>query len=291
MTPIRRRRFIGMTAAAALLGAGRAGAAAAPQEWRGQALGAQVVLRTRDATPTQARSFFRAAEQALRLIERQFSLHRRSELTRLNETGLLANPSPGFVALMRLAGDLHRATGGAFDPTIQPQWLARATGRPAPQAGPGWQGVQISDHQITLHPGMALTLNGIAQGHAADMLAAAARRHDLGQVLIDAGEIAAMGGWTAAIADNSGTPVRRLRLTDRALATSSGQGTLIGPRGDLPHILDPHGRLTPRALVSVSAPGAALADGLSTALCVMPDSAIGHALRAFPGSRIERITA
>ncbi|MDO5630323.1 MAG: FAD:protein FMN transferase [Paracoccus sp. (in: a-proteobacteria)] len=289
MTPIPRRRFIGMTAAA-LVSAGRAGAAA-PQEWRGQALGAQVVLRTRDAAPTQARSFFRAAEQALRRVERQFSLYRSSELTRLNDSGLLTNPSPGFVALLRLAGDLHRATGGAFDPTIQPQWLARATGRPAPEPGPGWDAVQISNDRITLRPGMALTLNGIAQGLAADMLADAARLHDLPQVLIDAGEIMAIGEWTAAIADHHGTPVSRLTLGDRALATSSGQGTLIGPRGNLPHILDPHGRQAPRALVSVSAPAAALADGLSTAFCIMPDDSIARALRAFPGCRIEQITA
>ncbi|MFD2440281.1 hypothetical protein ACFSS8_09800 [Paracoccus kondratievae] len=48
-----RRRFLLVTACAAL----PARAWAAPQEWRGRAMGADVTLRLRGASPTQARSF------------------------------------------------------------------------------------------------------------------------------------------------------------------------------------------------------------------------------------------
>ena len=289
MTPTR-RRFIGMTAAAAILSAGRAWAGA-PQEWRGRALGAEVVLRAEGAAPAQARAFFRAAERALHQVEAQFSLHRDSELTRLNRDGRLSRPSDGFAALLRLAGAVHDATGGAFDPTVQPLWLARAKGLPEPAPGPGWQGVAIAADEVRLRPGMALTLNGIAQGWAADWLAQVARRHDLPHVLIDAGEVMAIGEWQAGVADTQGRLVRRLTLTDRALATSSGRGTLVGPQGDLPHIIDPAGRRAPRDLVSVIAPGAALADGLSTAFCVMDRAAIDRARAAFSGVAVVTLSA
>ena len=79
---------------------------------------------------------------------------------------------------------------------IQPLWLARAEGRDETAARDltGWQGVEWSPDEIRLtRPGMALTLNGIAQGLAADRLAEAATRHGLTEILIDAGETRAMG--------------------------------------------------------------------------------------------------
>ena len=68
-------------------------------------------------------------------------------------------------------------------------------------------------------------------------------------------------------------------------------GTRIGPRGDLPHILDPKGDRLPHGTVAVSAPRAALADGLSTAFCVMDATAIRATLAQLSDCRLEILHA
>ena len=55
---IGRRRFLTLCAGAAAL---PQSAWAAPQEWRGQAMGADVTLRLNGASPAQARAFFAEA--------------------------------------------------------------------------------------------------------------------------------------------------------------------------------------------------------------------------------------
>lgn len=284
-----RRRFL-MLSACAL--ASPAMAAAPVQIWRGTAMGAAITLQVDGAAPRQARAFFAEAARALHQTEAAFSLHRDSELTRLNHSGLLRHPSAAMLDLLDLSDQLHRATGGAFDPSVQPLWLARAQGLDEAQARKltDWAQLDWDRGAVRLRrPGMALTFNGIAQGWAADRLAQVASTHDLGAVLIDSGEQRGLGprDWDAGIAGPDGTILRRIRLCERALATSSGMGTKIGPQGDLPHILDPKGDRLPHATVAVSAPTAALADGLSTAFCVMDRAAMNAALARLPGCRLE----
>ena len=140
---------------------------------------------------------------------------------------------------------------------------------------------------------MQLTFNGIAQGHAADRVAALMRDEGFTDVLIDMGEIAALGqrpaggGWTVGIAKPDGTITGHATLSDRAMATSSPTGTLIGQ--GLPHILSPKGGSPLWSIASVSAPRAALADALSTAFCLMDRSAIDAALAQFPDARLEAL--
>lgn len=289
---LNRRRFLAVTAAA--IGAAAApGAAAIPrQQWRGAGLGADVTLTVAGADERAARAWFAESARALRAIDQQFSLFQGSELSRLNTLGRLAQPSGDMLALLDLAGQVHAATGGAFDPTIQPVWLTRRTGgdEAAARALTGWGEVVITPQEIRLpRPGMALTLNGIAQGHAADRLAAIARRHGLGDLLIDAGEARAIGpsDWTARIEAPGGEIVRRLTLRDRALATSAAFGTRIGPDGTAAHIIGPRGQDPRWALVSISADRTAVADALSTAAVLMDAPAIKAALAYFPGARIE----
>ena len=286
-----RRRFLTLAACALA-----APAAAAPQthRWQGVALGADVALSVRGGDAPAARAFFAEAARALRQIGERFSLFRGSDLTRLNAMGHLPHPSADMLALLDLAGRVHAATGGAFDPTVQPLWQARRLGgdEAAAQKLAGWDGVRVSDHEIRLRPGMALTLNGIAQGFAADRLAEIAQRHGLSDLLIDTGETRALGpsAWIARIETPDGRPLRRLSLRDRALATSAPFGTRIGPDGDRPHIVGPAGQAPLWATVSVSAPSAALADALSTAAVLMPRPAIDPALAAFPGARLEAVS-
>lgn len=280
-----RRRFLTLTAAALAPLPGHAGTLTV---WEGSGLGTALSLRLADATPHEARQCFARVEAEIARIETLASLYRDSALTRLNRDGQLAWPSPDLVDLLTLAGQVHRATGGAFDPTVQPLWLAlsQGSGTEAARALTGWDRVRLSAREVRLDPGQALTLNGIAQGWAADRIAALLRAQGFTEALVDMGEIAALGerGWPAVIAGPDGTPLAETRLANRALATSSPRGTLVNGQ---PHILGPWGQPPLWQTVSVSAPSAALADALSTAFCLMERPAIDAALARFPAARVE----
>ena len=88
-----------------------------------------------------------------------------------------------------------------------------------------------------------------------------------------------------------GTLVHRIKLSDRALATSAPEGTLLDRETGIGHILDPRLRAAPPAhrLVSVSAQQAAIADGLSTAGCLLNEAELKQAIAAFPQARLETL--
>ena len=287
MTKMNRRRFL--TIAAASLALPKGALAAESATWRGQAMGAPTVMTLAGISATQAAPIFVRVEQELLRLEGIFSLYRESELVRLNSDARLAAPSAELLEVLSLSDGLWRASGGVFDPSVQPLWLARAglSDRTGPM---GWGNLRFDARKIEMKPGMALTLNGIAQGYITDRIAALLQSEGLRDVLMDMGEVAAMGTradgsvWRAGVATPEGEVVHRLTLRDRALATSAPTGTMVGKAG---HIMNPNGTPPTRNLVAVSAPRAVLADGLSTALCLLPP-AEGDALVArYPGAKIE----
>ncbi|MCF3973545.1 FAD:protein FMN transferase [Paracoccus salsus] len=288
-----RRRFLTLSAAALALPSGARAQSVA--RWQGVALGAPATMILAGVTPIAARPVFAAIEAELLRLERIFSLYRDdSALVRLNRDGHIATPPPELLEVLTLAGTLHAATAGAFDPTVQPLWQALATGSDTARARAaiGWGQVGFDTSRVTLaRPGMGLTLNGIAQGYITDRIADLLAARGFVDVLVDMGEIAARGqrgdgtGWRAGVATPEGLITQRVTLRDRALATSAPLGTQLA--GGVAHILGSGGRVPTRRLVSVSAPRAALADGLSTALCLLDTDETAHALARFQEARLE----
>ncbi|QCO56309.1 FAD:protein FMN transferase [Pseudorhodobacter turbinis] len=288
---MKRRRFLAISAAFA---ASPTLASAQVQDWHGKGLGAALHLRLVGVPAARAALVWHGVERVIAQIEQAASLHQDSALRRLNRDGKIFYPGPDLAGLMTLSTQVHRATNGAFDPSVQPLWLAQAQGTDTQAAAKhvGWGRVTHSKTEITLPHGMALSFNGIAQGWAADRIAKLLRAEGFRDVLIDMGEVIALGHsqngtpWRAAITAPDGAELARVDLSNRALATSSPRGTLIGQAS--PHILHP--KLAPLwSTVSVSAPTAALADALSTAFCLMPRPAINTALSRFPQAALERI--
>ena len=88
--------------------------------------------------------------------------------------------------------------------------------------------------------------------------------------LVNIGEFRAKAGdWRVGIVDPGEGLVRSITLSDGAVATSSPNADLVAGK---PHIFDPFGQKPVWSTVSVEASTAALADALSTALCLAPRS-------------------
>ncbi|UFS66686.1 FAD:protein FMN transferase [Paracoccus denitrificans] len=294
-----RRRFLTITAAVALLPAGLR--AQSGRHWVGQALGARASIRI---DHPEAGAITARCLAEIDRLENILSLYRPgSALARLNRDGVLDVPPFELLDCLSLAGAVHRASGGLFDPTVQPLWSLWAEAavngrRPTPEerrdalARTGWDRVRLDAARITLEPGMALTLNGIGQGYVADRVAALLEAEGLGDILIDTGELRALGGrpdgrdWPVRLAEGGAVGLRA-----RALATSAPLGTSFDEAGRDGHILDPLSGAPARPVwraVSISAPGAGLADALSTAACLTADlQEIRALLDKFDGTRLE----
>lgn len=307
-----RRRFITISAAAAglpLLPVRSASAGADLHVWRGAALGADAVLQIHHPDAEAAKRLTMMALAEVERLERIFSLYRSdSAIVRLNREGRLASPPSDLLILLSRALEFARITDGAFDVTVQPLWQLYAehfsqTG--ADPAGPDraavertralidYRAVSIDPASIRFkRPGMALTLNGIAQGYVTDRVVELLRREGLDRSLVDIGEIRAMGPspdgtpWRVGLEDprDPAQIADLVPLENRAIATSGGYGLTFDRAGRFNHLLDPHsgGSAQEVLAASVIADTATVADAMSTAFCLMPPArtaAIAKALR------------
>jgi thiamine biosynthesis lipoprotein len=207
-----------------------------------------------------------------------------------------------LVALLRLAGDIHRASGGCFDPTVRP--LVRLWGfdgdtphvpdddeLEAARARVGFDKIEIVDaeHVRKLMSDVEVDMASLGQGYTVGRLAALAERFGLADYLVEiGGELLGRGrrpngsSWRVGIESPaaSGAPLRALPLPVgrvTAVITSGTYRHFFEDHGKLySHILDPRtGRPVDHTLVSVTVAGAdpALAAAWGTALlCLGPDA-------------------
>ena len=307
-----RRRFVAIAAAAAGLpfAALRAGAETVHlRRWHGIALGAAAEIVLYDPDAARARRLIARCVAEIGRLEDVFSLYRpESAISRLNREGRLTAPPLELVALLAEARSYSERTEGAFDATVQPLWRLYAEHFATPSADPrgpdeaehrraqalvDYRAVEIEPAEVRFaQPGMAITLNGIAQGYITDRVAALLQDAGMSDVLLDIGEVRALGRhpdgrpWHVGLrrAAQPETIARTVTLTDRAVATSAGIASPFEPSGRHHHLFDPAtGRPAQAAgQVSVIAPRATMADALSTALAVSPPAQSAAYAARFP---------
>ncbi|CAO3428791.1 FAD:protein FMN transferase [Azospirillum doebereinerae] len=317
-SPLTRRRFL--TIGATLAGAALSGTALLParlraeglglREWRGVALGADACIQLAHPDPAEADRLIRLCLDEVERLERLFSLYRPdSALRRLNRDGALADPPADAVRLLSEAVAFGRRTEGAFDVTVQPLWQLHAAhfGRPGadPDGPPAtavaaarglvdYRALRVGVERIDFaRRGMAVTLNGIAQGYVTDRVSALLRGQGMDRVMVDLGEIRALGlhpdgrPWRVGLKDpaDESRLSETLEIADRAVATSGGYGTRFDAAGRFSHLFDPATGHSARhwSAVTVVAADATTADALSTALSILPIGKAEALLRGFPG--------
>ncbi|MDP3844181.1 MAG: FAD:protein FMN transferase [Oxalobacteraceae bacterium] len=256
------------------------------------AFGTTVSIKVLHHDALSAQAAIQDALREVRKIDALMSLYQeRSQVFQLNRHGSVDAPDRYLLYVLSFAQQLSKLTAGAFDITVQPLWRAFSAARsrgglPAPgqiaaaKSLVGWRQLAVHRQQVRLRTaGMAITLNGLAQGYAVDLALAALRARGVRHALLDTGEFGAIGSNSAgqAWALGIGHPRQadrisaRVKMDGRKVATSGDYATVFSADFVHHHIFDPASGDSPPALasVTVAAPTGILADGLSTAFMVM----------------------
>jgi thiamine biosynthesis lipoprotein len=223
-----------------------------------------------------------AAFAALDLVDSRMSVWKESELLALNRTGkaLLSAPT---ATVLGAALDVAEASGGAFDPTVEPLLRARGDYGAPPQAltadaerlllaRVGWHRVHFDavTRRVRLDTGTALDFGGIAKGYAADLAVAALERAGAERGLVDLGDSSlAAFGQTLEIALRDPESAERppwgvFRVDHQSVSTSGGDqkpGHIVDPRTGRP--------VASILATTVVAETGIMADALSTAVFVL----------------------
>ncbi len=275
--------------------------------WRAMATGWEIAVPVgraggRDAPQTPLRDPLPAGRDAFALLDRledQLTVYRdASEVSRLNRSAptRAVRVEQRLFALLKLAGELHAATGGAFD---------AATGRlikawgffkgPKRVPGPeelaaamnasGWHQVSLDEAARTVRfsAPVEINLGSVGKGYALDRLAERLfSRWKIHAALLHGGSssVYARGcphgagwGWAIDIRQpwHHQRRLARVRLLNRAMGTSAATFQHLEHEGRrLGHVLDPRTGWPASGVASASAlaPTAAEADALSTAFFV-----------------------
>jgi FAD:protein FMN transferase len=256
------------------------------------AFGTTVTIKVLHDNAAKAEAAIQYALQQVRGIDALMSLYQeRSQVYQLNLHGRVDAPDSRLLHVLAFAGQLSRLTEGAFDITVQPLWrafsLARAKGAlPQPdelaaaKSLVNWQRLDVDEKQLRFErAGMAVTLNGLAQGYAVDLALDALRSFGIAHALLDTGEHGSIGRknrgqpWILGISHPrmADTILAKIQMDGRKVATSGDYATVFSSDFVHHHIFDPASGDSPTALASVTvvAPTGLMADGLSTAFMVM----------------------
>jgi thiamine biosynthesis lipoprotein len=315
MNPTRRqylRLGMGLGVLAAYPSLSTAAASATVQEassrivWRERSLtgfGTTLWLRAGDPSADKADAALDRSVQLLRQIESQMSLFdEHSAIRRLNRRGELEKPSRELLQVIGLSSKIAAGSSGAFDISMQPLWelwahaqaesrLPTGRERRAARDRVNWRAIEASADRILLKKGMSLSLNGIAQGFAADALRAQMQSMGIQHAMLDTGETAVLGmapggsPWRFGIEDvqaRDAAPAQAATVPDGyALATSSDAHTTFTDDRVHHHILDPRTGDSPGwwSSVTVMARSAALADGLTKVFFMLPPQQVQQAAK------------
>ena len=257
-------------------------------------MGTLVQVRVVHPDGARARELAAAAFDEIDRLEAVFSGYRPdTPVSRLNRDGVLHDPPPELVAVVRRALHFAELTGGAFDPTVAPLMeLYRSsfaeTGAPPAEAAVehamsrvGYRHVRLDAAGIAFaRPGMTVSLDGIAKGYILDRVvewvtgagAAGVLADGGGDISAGEGEVAGTG-WPVGVEHprEPGTVLGTIEVRHQGVATSGDY--LRAHTTDLRHhhIIDPRTGASPghASAATVVAPSAMDADALATAAMVL----------------------
>lgn len=274
-------------------------------KWDGEVLGGLASMTFVADDHRQAEKLTALCLKEVSRLENIFSLYLPgSSIRELNKNGFLNTPPAELVELLRESNKLSELSSGAFDISLQPLWkylYYLDNTKPDPKiisklsALINYKNINISDQKISFaEKGMQITLNGIAQGYITDKVTNLLRNNGMKNVLVELGETYALGRndqnelWKIGIKHpKENKLLTTIELENQALATSGGYGTPFeNNKTQLHHLINPKTATSSDMYQSVSviAPNATTADGLSTTLSLLPKEKHLEIIKNYPGS-------
>jgi len=260
------------------------------QPMMGTTLNLTVCGPDRDATESAVNSTI----ARMLYLEKRLSRHQPdSEVSQLNNDGIISKASHDFRKILTLARFISEKTDGSFDITTLPlinlhkrfighNFVPDKAAVADARTLVDYRKIKINAQQVTLtKPGMKITLDGIGKGHIVDQGVATLSQAGFPNVLVEAGGDLITSGhkrkgepWLIGIQNPRPHHEQKLitiQSGNHAVATS---GDYMQPYSqDLlhHHIVNPITGFSPPELASctIIAPTAAMADGLATGAMVL----------------------
>jgi thiamine biosynthesis lipoprotein len=272
--------------------------------FRGKAMGTTYMVKVVGDRFSRTNHLKPLIEARLETVEASMSTYRPdSEISRfndVNQAGRAFAPSADLLAVMRAAAEIHTATGGAWDGTLDPLVTLWGFGREQhsgrmpsaaeieallPRVGFDRISITPAGRLVKGDGRLTLDLASIAKGYGVDAVARLLADRGCSDFLVEVGgEVYAAGRrtdgkpWRVGInrpdrAAGFSEVYKVVALTDNGFATSGDYRNYFEADGRyFSHILDPRtGYPVESGVVSASvlAESCTLADGLATALMVM----------------------
>lgn len=305
---MQRRQALGLLALAPLamsFGLGGCAREQPYQQLEGATMGTRYHVRFRPPTRSfDAAALQQAIDGRLEALNASLSTYRPDSLiTAFNEAsvGQVVPADADFEHMLALSRQVHRASAGAFDPTVGALVNLWGFGWPKPQTPltrlPDPAAIEAArarldsvdqpvSGQILKREPLRLDFSAIAKGYGVDLIADVIRSHGVEHFMAEiGGEVATRGAgptggpWRIGIEAPdpvvSGRILARVNLGDGALATSGNYRNFFELEGRrFSHVIDPvtgYPVARPPVSVSVIAPNVALADAWATAFMVLDE--------------------
>ena len=260
-------------------------------EWEGTVLNnpAKIIIHSNNNKKnnliySQINSFVNLADNIFNLQNKQ------SEIVLLNKNKVLTNASSDLVDVIEKSKIISELTDGTFDITVQPLWnfyyehfiiLGKQTPPDKKKLASikktiNWRNVHIKENNIILKNDASITLNGIAQGWITDNIVNILRKNNINNTLVDFGETFASGNyqndrpWNIQLKGPYNAN-KVIKLTNKAVATSSPSGTIFEPTKKFHHIFNPKTGLSESSFeaASIVSDKAWLSDSIATSALLL----------------------
>ena len=216
--------------------------------------------------------------------------NKNSEINKLNSEKILYDASSEIVEVLKNAQFISKNTNGLFDVTVQPLWelyfenFIINNKKSPPDRNKikealklvNWKNINVIDNTVSIENKLSsITLNGIAQGWITDQITNLLLESGFTNTLVDFGENYALGlyeekrPWNILIEGRNASKV--VSLSNKAIATSAGHGTVFEPTMKYHHIFNTKNGLSSNNFktVSIISKKAWMADAISTSALSM----------------------
>lgn len=259
-------------------------------------MGTIINIKAVGSDPETASAAINACLDRMSVLEGVLSRFQpKSQLSRLNQVGMLEDAHPTLVSLIQKSKELSQLTDGAFDITVKPLLDLYQTSETLPteeqiqsnRSLVDYRNLNVENQSVSFkQKGMSITLDGIAKGFIVDEGVAVLRQYGFENVMVEAGgdlmglgENSLQSPWKIGLQSprgELGSLITTITVKSKALATSGDYMQAFSQDFVHHHIIDPrtgHSSLE-LASVSVIAPTVVQADGLATAIMVLGQDGI-----------------